>query len=599
MKWNRHPSALRALGQIEGCLNELSRLQDRLEKVTLWSPAVALKKQCGRAVQMIRDIAARFDRKLVVSIVGPSGSGKSTLMNALVGIDDLSRVGHQRPTTRRILVFGQDSRAAETLANDWGAEATVIRASRTSDFSNNLILVDTPDTDSRALERHAPLLRRAIGGSDMLICVFDAENPKRKDHADFLLPYVQRFDGESLVVVLNKCDRLAEEELKQSIFPDFEAYLRSAWPGMVDTVLCASARRHLQNPAWDSSAAPRHAHDQFESLKRIIQDNTRHGSYVVDRRVENARHLRQIVLDEVRRELAADSAGLREADQRLRALERQAAEEAVDAMQSAETRKFLGTDILLYQKLSQMWLGPVGWMIAVWARLLIFGAGLVALFRFGRPVHQLVGVLSALRHHRDAGRDVSDSRDGRYIDRAMARYRRVVMEKWPDIAALLKRGRFDARVGEIPLYPREEEELGTRLALLWSDTLETEIERRARMLSRLVWQFIFNAPGLAILGYAGWLTVTRFLSGAYLTGHFFLHAFWAVLITLLLSFFLLQIAIRLTAKGERIQRHCFERLRQEMRPFQLPFQNPVRDQIETLLELATVSDAGSPERPDE
>jgi hypothetical protein len=367
---------------------------------------------------------------------------------------------------------------------------------------------------------------------------------------------------------------------------------------MVDTALCVSARSHLQNPAWDPSAEPRHAHDQFESLKRIVQDNIRQGGYIVDRRIENARHLRQIVLDEVRRDLAVDSESLWEADQRLRALERQAVEEAVEAMQSAETRKFLGTDILLYQKLSQMWLGPVGWMIAVWARLLIFGAGLVAMFRFGRPVHQFLGVLSALRHHRDAGRDVSDSREGRHIDRAMGRYRRVVMEKWPDIAALLRRCRFDARVGAIPLFPPEESELGGRLSVLWSDTLETEIERRARMLSRLVWQFVFNAPGLAILGYAGWLTVTRFLSGTYLTGNFFLHAFWAVMITLLLSFFLLQIAVRLAAKGERIQRRCFERLRQEMRPSELPFQNPVRDQIAILLDLATVSGARAPEGPE-
>ena len=54
----------------------------------------------------------------------------------------------------------------------------------------------------------------AIARSDMLICVFDSENPKRKDHVDFLAPFIQRFNGESLVVVINKCDRQDELEYR-------------------------------------------------------------------------------------------------------------------------------------------------------------------------------------------------------------------------------------------------------------------------------------------------------------------------------------------------------------------------------------------------
>jgi len=588
MKWKRQSNALKALGEIEGCRNDLKILQDRLEKSPQWLPAAVLKKQCAQAVQIVGDIAARFEQKLIITIVGPSGSGKSTLMNALVGIDGLSEVGHRRPTTGQVLIYSRDSVAAEMLDREWGDISSVIPSSTASGFPDNVILIDTPDTDSRDNHRHAPILHQAIARSDMLICVFDAENPKRKDHVDFLLPYVQSFDGESLVVVLNKCDRLAEEELKERVYPDFDAYLQSAWQGAVDTVLCVSARRHLQNPAWDPSVSPRHTFDQFERLRRLISDSTRHGSYIIDRRVENARHLRDFVLAEVQRDLAVDSADLQEADRRLRALERQAVQEAVTALQDADTRKFLPIDILIYQKLSQMWLGPVGWMIAVWTRLLIFGAGLVAIFRFGRPVHQLVGMISALRRHRETRGDVAEIRDGRHIDRAMARYRRVVMETWPDIAALLIKCRFDTSVGQIQDSFPDEEELGSRLALLWSDTLEREIERRARKLSSLLLQFVFNAPGVAILGFAGWLTVTRFLTGAYLTGNFFLHAFWAVLITLLLSFFLLQIVIRLMAKPERIQVRTFHHLQRELEHLQFSFQNPVREQIEGLLDLVIV-----------
>jgi len=60
-------------------------------------------------------------------------------------------------------------------------------------------------------------------------------------------------------------------------------------------------------------------------------------------------------------------------------------------------------------------------------------------------------------------------------------------------------------------------------------------------------QILMNAPVLGILGYVGWVTVKTFFSADYLTGDYFLHAFWVIAIALLLSFFALQVLIRLTA----------------------------------------------------
>ena len=62
---------------------------------------------------MIDAIAARFDRRLVVTLIGPSGSGKSTLVNALAGGAELSETGHRRPTTGRLMVFGSGAEEAD------------------------------------------------------------------------------------------------------------------------------------------------------------------------------------------------------------------------------------------------------------------------------------------------------------------------------------------------------------------------------------------------------------------------------------------------------------------------------------------------------
>ena len=74
----RQPNMLKAFGRIESFKHDLQRLESTLEAAPLWLPGTSLKKQCDQAVQMIYGIAARFDRKLVVTLIGPSGSGKST-----------------------------------------------------------------------------------------------------------------------------------------------------------------------------------------------------------------------------------------------------------------------------------------------------------------------------------------------------------------------------------------------------------------------------------------------------------------------------------------------------------------------------------------
>ena len=315
---NRQTAALKAFGKIESYKNDLNMLGSTLGGLSLWMPASALKKQCDEAIRMINDIAERFDRKLVVTIVGPCGAGKSTLLNALVGVDDLSPAGHQRPTTGHVIVFSSDPQDADQLVTGLGSESVEVKSGSAAATLEHVLIIDTPDTDSMAYQKHSPLVREAIARSDMLICVFDSENPKRKDHVDFLAPFIRRFNGESLVSVINKCDRQDEAELKDRILPDFSAYIQAAWQTTVDRMLCISARRHLRDPQFDETAGPKHDFDQFEDLRELIFDSINRAGYVVDRRLENARSLRDFVFVEASREISGHRTSLITAERQMR-----------------------------------------------------------------------------------------------------------------------------------------------------------------------------------------------------------------------------------------------------------------------------------------
>jgi len=582
---NRQTAALKAFGKIEGYKNDLNLMGSTLDSLTLWRPATALKKQGDEAIRMINAIAERFDRKLVVTIVGPCGAGKSTLLNALAGVDDLSPAGHQRPTTGQVIVFSSDPQDAEQLVTGLGRKSVEVRSSPAAAILEHVLLIDTPDTDSMAYQKHSPLVREAIARSDMLICVFDSENPKRKDHVDFLAPFIRKFSGEALVGVINKGDRQDEAELKNRILPDFAKYIQAAWQTPVDRMLCISARRHLQEPQFDETAGPKHDYDQFEDLRELIFDNLNRAGYVVDRRLENARSLRDFVFAEASQEISGHRSSLETARQQMQEAEKKSFLDAVSAMKNDDTRQLFGVGLLVYQKLSQRWVGPLGWMIAIWARLLIFGAGMAAMFRFGRPVSQIIGMISAWRHFKESKAAVAETKNDERVGTGLRTFRISAMSNWPDIAEALVGGGFDSAVRRVEDVLPDPGTFSDKLGQIWSSTLDSEMERMARKLSGMLLQMVLNLPMFAVLGYTGWITVQRFLQGSYLALNFFVHALWTIGIILLLSFFLFQILVRLVASPERVTAKAFEKLKRQADQFDTLATNPVLTQLETLIQL--------------
>jgi hypothetical protein len=63
------------------------------------------------------------------------------------------------------------------------------------------------------------------------------------------------------------------------------------------------------------------------------------------------------------------------------------------------------------------------------------------------------------------------------------------------------------------------------------------------------------------------------------------HALWTIGIILLLSFFLFQILVRLVASPERVTAKAFEKLKRQADQFDTLADNPVLNQLETLIQL--------------
>ena len=583
---NRQTESIRALGRIEGYKNDVRMLRDVMNQAPMWQPGAALKKQCDHVLRMITDLEERFERKLVVTLIGPCGSGKSTLLNALAEVDGLSEAGNLRPTTRNIVVFCREKSDAGQLSQVLGTENVETRSSHIAASLNHVILIDTPDTDSNEYEKQIPMVHNAIALSDILICVFDSENPKRRDHVDFLASYVRFFGGDSLVVVINKCDRRDENELKEKIRPEFLEFIKNAWERPVQTVLCISARRHLRNPVWDPTADPLHDFDQFEELRQMIFGAFNRPGFVIDRRLENAESLHDYIFEETRVEVEKDMVKLEAVKENIHEAETKAVKDALFAFKNNNSRQRFGVNVLLYQKLANRWLGPVGWLIAIWARILIFGTGIAAMFKFGSPFRQLAGMVSSFRHFKESRASVVETGKIHKVDAALRDYRLSIAKEWPNIAESLVKARFDKSVRRIKDLLPDRDTLDGELNTLWSDSLDNEIEKSSKIMSGFILQIIFNLPVIAILGHVGWITARNYFTGNYLSSDFFLHAFLTIGITLFLSFFLFQGCVRLAAGSEKITRKAFEKVKQQIEQFQPISMNPVSEQIDTVLNLS-------------
>lgn len=581
---NSDINALNAVGRIAQYAGDIADLERQLLQIPMWQPATILTRQAAEGRRMIQGFQERLDGRLVVTLIGPSGAGKSTIFNALSGSDDLSPTGIQRPTTRELVVLADDPRATRNLAGDIGEGQVTVRTSNSRDLEH-LILVDTPDTDSIQSPSHHELLQRIVSQSDVLVCVFDAQNPKRRDHADFMAPLVRRFSGGSLVAVVNKCDRLDPDELSEVIGPDFDTYLHHAWQTRPKALLLVSARSHLKDPQWAPDARPRHALDQFSQLQQLILETMNQPNVGTDRRIANAAAIRDYVLNEARETAGRNGPLLAEAKKKMVEAEQEGMQTAIAHLRTDDRQQIFGIHVRLYQALAQRWMGPVGWLVAVWSRLMVFGGGLTALVRFGNPLRQIWGAVSSWRRFKESRKALDMLNDSDRVDTALDSFRKTLLTMWPDIAESLVKCGFHPEIRELAAAS-EKDGVGQALDQLWSGALEREIDRYAGGLSHGALQLLFNLPSVGMLCWVGWLTASGFFTGKYLSSDFFLHALLTIAIVLLLSFFILQAVVRIVAGKDRIQRRAFQAMEKEAAQRPLTVSRDMAVQVDRIIRLA-------------
>lgn len=576
---------IKALGMIEGYRHDVRRIHAHVEELPLWNPAAGLLKECREVLRRMEGLKDRFDRKLIITIIGPGGAGKSTLMNALGGKDNLSAAGIRRPTTEKTIVLSKESQDADDLKSKLGANNVQVITDPGNRLLEHCLLLDTPDTDSTAREDHIPIVRAAIDHTDVLLCVFNAENPKTRDHVDFFSAYIPYFQGSALIGILNKCDRLDEAELRQAILPEFERHIQTAWQRPLESVFCVSARRHLRQPGWAPNAHPRHDFDQFEELAQVVADYCSRSEHGPQSRVKNARHLHNFIQGEVDAALEKYEHHLHEAREQAIGADQNAIGKAFEKISENGNSQGLGVNVLLYQRLATQWFGPIGWMIAIWARILILGTGIMAMIRFGNPIRQVKGVMSSMRHFKDTRSEMTDVRQNDRVNAGMQAYRVAVLKNWPAIAEKFVQGGFQAHVRQVEQIIPQQQDLSETLSDMWQQALNEALERKARVFSHFALQIIFNVPILALLGHIGWLTTRHYVMGDYLSYNFFLHAFLTAAIVLFLSFFLLQGCLRLFSGPQNIVRRAFRNIQKQMDPLLNLSDSPLFKQLEMVLAL--------------
>ena len=257
--------------------------------------------------------------------------------------------------------------------------------------------------------------------------------------------------------------------------------------------------------------------------------------------------------------------------------------EAFETLKNEGTAQVLGVNVLLYQKLAQRWFGPVGWLIALWARILIFGTGLMALFRFGNPVRQIMGIISSFRHFKEAEASIAAGEKGNQLGAAMRKYRVAILKEWPEIADMLVQGGFEESVRQPDAGMSDQHELNETLSAMWQETLGSTIEKTAQRFSGMWLQLLFNIPTIGMLAHVAWLTVMHYFAEDYLSTDFFIHAFLTAGIVMFLSFFLFQACLRMMSGPERIIARAFEQIKIHLDPLQRMSISPVFKQIDKLL----------------
>lgn len=154
-------------------------------------------------VAQVRDALFHADHPFLMVFVGPFSSGKSSLINALLGTEDLLRVGPV-PTTDRISILRYGDEAQRM---DSGGEVDTVFYP--SPLLRKVSFVDTPGLES-VFQRHEETTRKFLHRSDVVMLVMLATQAMTQRNLDYMQQLRQY--GKKVIILINQADLLSVEE---------------------------------------------------------------------------------------------------------------------------------------------------------------------------------------------------------------------------------------------------------------------------------------------------------------------------------------------------------------------------------------------------
>jgi small GTP-binding protein len=154
-------------------------------------------------LNQLRDAMFHADHPYMMVFVGPFNSGKSSLINALVGRENLLKIGPTPVTDKvSILRYGEDVQPIEAM----NRVQTVFYP---APLLKKVSLVDTPGLDS-VFHEHEETTQKFLHRADIILLVMLATQAMTSSNLEYLKRFKQY--GQKVILVVNQIDLLNEEE---------------------------------------------------------------------------------------------------------------------------------------------------------------------------------------------------------------------------------------------------------------------------------------------------------------------------------------------------------------------------------------------------